>query len=90
MPFGPYVRPMTETEYQEGMRASSPVPEVVRLDPIVPPPAATRWAREGGNGRDPLSGRHQIDRAGALTRAQTNRGRYGKPAPQDAKRAGRV
>ena len=94
MPFRPYVRPMTETKYQEGMRASSPVPEIVRLEPIVPPPADTRWAREARDGRDPLwnspSGRHQLGPASALTPAQTYRGCYGESAPEDFKRAGRV
>ncbi|MFY1669069.1 hypothetical protein ACN27G_03790 [Plantactinospora sp. WMMB334] len=41
-PYQPFVRPMTEEEYRAGLRASSPVPEVVRYEPIGPPPAGAR------------------------------------------------
>ncbi|WP_422770902.1 hypothetical protein ACN28C_30305 [Plantactinospora sp. WMMC1484] len=41
-PYQPFVRPMTEEEYRAGLRASSPVPEVVRYEPIGPPSAGVR------------------------------------------------
>ncbi|MDW5330057.1 hypothetical protein [Plantactinospora sp. KLBMP9567] len=80
---------MTEAEYQAGMELFSP--KVTRSEPVGPPPPGMRWARAGTDGKDPLwnspSGRHQIGRGGALTPAQTFRGRYGEPSPH-AERAG--
>ncbi|MBE1488768.1 hypothetical protein [Plantactinospora soyae] len=85
MPYEPCVRPLTAAEYRAGMEASSPVPKVVRLDPIVPPAPAEFRARI--NQRHPLwnspSGVHKIGRAGALTRGRLHRARHNE-------RAGRV
>ncbi|MEQ4303815.1 hypothetical protein ABNF97_20950 [Plantactinospora sp. B6F1] len=78
---------MTDEEYRAGMRASSPVPEVVlRLDPIVPPPASPRTRSTNDPFWNSLSGRHHT--GGAPRPAQTYRGRYGERRPR-AERVGR-
>jgi hypothetical protein len=77
LPYGPFVRPMTDEEYRAGFLASSPVPKVVHYTPGAspevtrgaPPPsprsrATNRRADPAWNGNTG----HHVGGSGRLTR----------------------